>query len=1736
MAAKTWDNPYGYDPGYYLDRYNQMDEESKAIARRANGFSDVAPGAASQPSGSPSLGGATGGDALTRARAAIDSGEGVPLADWNLLSTSQQQELAALPGFRREGGQGTPTQPTGPTDQEIFDRIMADIQKNPTGFTGTNFMNYENPWAAQYGKGLNGLPKGAQDKINAYLGSQAFTDLVTGAGKAGTPAPSGPAPGTALGDGSTYLGSAPAATPAVPEYKLADTEKPFSSPTDPTRPVVAPDAPKPPVLGAPSKGPADILGSSAGAGIGWGQAGGTAPKTELPPVSAPTGEMPSLGSAAPRTPAKFEDPALTAAREAALKRLNEPSVWSPEKLQEQIDYYTKAYQQGMEKQGQAINAKMLGEGLWYSGARGEAQGLNLSQFNKDVAQNVVVPLTTEAMKQNEAAKQAAIDNAARIGTEGYQEWLSTQNLNQSQEAQALKQRLDMAAVTGQLNIPSVKASELGIDTTGWKNPDGTANTEKWNALVDQIRARGKDVLGRDLTVAEIQTLGAGGTLQDVYVPSLEQRRFGLEESTVTGTYKGGDTMAAKQAFGFDREITNPDGSKSTQHVYGSQEIQQALQASDQNFQKVMAAGFSYTDPTTGEVRRVLGTDERITTEWQRNELTRAGYDQVVTGADGKPILGKDGKPIMKHIEGTQEASTKLANRELELKQQGLSQEDAHFKAQQEWLKQQYSGFYKARKNPDGTPALDEKGQPIVDWVNGTAGIEEARNQLQRDLQANGIAADVAKDLADKDYQDKVRGGYKSIGEDGKEVWIRGTQSDAEYMLTLQQQFQTSEAAAARLWTEQQRTGYTKIEEYTKPDGTKGTREVRVKGTEDFASTQARLDRDLTLARDKNAEILTRAGWDKDKAERALDRAQALLMQKNEFGEARNRLAAEQGLVREGWAVEDARQAVQLAHDEEQARLTRELTKEGWTRQEAEQALNRSQELVVLQRTQNFQRELADQQWSETKLAAAAEAAERWKINQANLTSAEGIAGAERKLREDLTKLGIEAEKDITAVKNAWASNESQLARDHEAQQAERDRNFKRELADQGYTEAKQAAALLAKERATAAFEGREHDKTMANYQAELQKQLQQAGFTHDEVIRAINSAEALDRQEAELAYNKSRDDLQDKLTRDGWDKEDARHLADRLSREALTRDEFTVRERMQQSDIDSRESMQGNEIRSREKIEADRIAAEQNAEWGYYRTVENPDGTSKTEWVPGRQAHQTSLQQMQVDLTKAGWAAQDARDQAQYIRSIATDNSNFLASQFIDNATYRYMNGTPPMLRADAAKKAAEDWKAVSTSFGDGTTLQERLEKMQLEVTKRGQDISSDNANDAMLAQAVSGLTAPLGKKLLDYLFPASGQMPAVTPEALGGMGISMKKDVDNVMAWFRAKGNGGEGLAEAGLGAAPAVSSGVGGAAGAAPATGIKALATNPATLPVIAAAAGIYVGVKALRNTQKEQATFDQWWENDTAPSDRAAIRGYLESEGVPWSDRGNVYEAMKDLAAKKAAGEDISKAGDGGSTQAAKVTRRARDMVYVMEDLNAKNVVRAANAITKLADAGLMSQDTVNIDTMTRSQRAEAEKAWEYLPADAKTASSASDTAGVITDLRNYGAATGARNTKSMVDDIVALRTATEGKTADDLTLGQERTLRELWVLRGGDPRVPIEVQFSRLSVPPSVDVTGKLPAGTGLGGAAPPEVAKTSDPRNRGLNGEWGVDAVTTYSKQWTDQNVKPYLKVDIRTNR
>ena len=647
-------------------------------------------------------------------------------------------------------------------------------------------------------------------------------------------------------------------------------------------------------------------------------------------------------------------------------------------------------------------------------AKAQASAQAIDWANLDVSRQ---KLALDKLQKQIDTDNAAMDRAIAQGT-ATGEFVDPVT-KQSYETLAAKiQRqnyeINRAQTYGYGTGGTVSASDLGVEVSGAYTASGNVVVARYTEVAEQVAAKlleqgitptddmvrriiqGQTVnlpkevtlAGRALNMQEesqnmdlaINRANATGDFIDPVTgqssKTLESKKLQLQQAQVTGLYEGEPTLQAqaqtwdqehqdRAVFGFDRQVTNPDGTKSTQHVYGTNELQLAVQKNDNEFKKSLEAGFWYVDPSTGENRFVQGTDARLETAYQRQENTRNGYDQIVYETDSRgkpktdvngnkiPMKDSQGNLVTKHIEGTQTMADRLQTRSLDLQELGMEKDDAYRQSTLEWSKQQYEGYYRIQTvdlkglgldgsagkdagfiKTDGTvdfdlffgwaddpinseavrrlqavlgtnfkalgasaanqgntgalnalseavsrlfkgqnvALLDSNGQPLSQHVAGTADLETQKIEMQETLQANGIEATAAAAAAERDYQDKLREGYWGPVDPktGSPAWIRGTQDDQEYLMTLQNQFQTDAAGAQRIWDEQQRLGYDKTVSYTYWDAAAQrevtrSRVIHVGGTQEFAAAQTADAQEFARTMQTQADGLVREGWGQDAA-------------------------------------------------------------------------------------------------------------------------------------------------------------------------------------------------------------------------------------------------------------------------------------------------------------------------------------------------------------------------------------------------------------------------------------------------------------------------------------------------------------------------------------------------------------------------------------------------------------------------------------------------------------------------------------------------------------------------------------------------------------------------------------------------------------------------------------------------------------------------------------------------------
>lgn len=122
---------------------------------------------------------ARGQAAMGRARDALSRNEGVPLADWNEMTAAQQQEIATVPGFRREGGR-TPSAAPSPSSAPSPPAYTPTLGKS--GDVGSLLgLGGGEPWQdeVQMRSKISALLK-QMHNVNAEPGSDLVTRLLRG--------------------------------------------------------------------------------------------------------------------------------------------------------------------------------------------------------------------------------------------------------------------------------------------------------------------------------------------------------------------------------------------------------------------------------------------------------------------------------------------------------------------------------------------------------------------------------------------------------------------------------------------------------------------------------------------------------------------------------------------------------------------------------------------------------------------------------------------------------------------------------------------------------------------------------------------------------------------------------------------------------------------------------------------------------------------------------------------------------------------------------------------------------------------------------------------------------------------------------------------------------------------------------------------------------------------------------------------------------------------------------------------------------------------------------------------------------------------------------------------------------------------------------------------------------------------------------------------------------------------
>lgn len=723
-------------------------------------------------------------------------------------------------------------------------------------------------------------------------------------------------------------------------------------------------------------------------------------------------------------------PSLYDAGIAAQDQLKKPAgIWDDEKFAKITAHLREPAVDAAQQSLDSLKQQQRATGMTVADSTRGAKAIyqQESKNQRQIADNIDVPLILEQLRQRDTAERASIQQAADIGVQQSQTALAAASITgtyggnetMAKEKQASDLRLAEAAATGYLTLEDVSANSLGIDLQAYASIDkrkaaiAAAAPYLSQAQVSEI-AYGNSTRGQVITLSKDQQtylqnyqdkqqdidtrLAEAGLLGDYTdangvehkgvtldakqlelkktndevtraiqeasqtgefivkdeespyygqsVATLQSWQIQMAEAAMTGKYtgrygldEGSETLAAKMQmwdqtsrdkaiFGYDQTTTDENGNLVTLkgedgkpiHVYGSNELQMVLQNDTQEFSKLMNQGYSYVDED-GATRRVLGVDERAQADFDRTEAARTGYDEGIPDPNKPGEFQKDssGNIIMRHVEGTQESSVRLAEREADLREKGLDAETAHQTAILEQNTRQYEGYSKIRTftakdmgfeggaaalqkslveagvmNTDGglttgaydkffvwadAPAngevynrikaflggnapsmdqlsdilsggavamVDEDGNPRVDFINGTVGLQTERLEMEKTLQKNGFTQATAERTAAQAYNEKVTAGYWTTVRDGtgqpRQRYVRGTQTQDEYMTTLQNTLGITADKARFKLQEQARVGYEQVYEYPPDSG--NFQQVHVKGTQEYASSENDLERQL----------------------------------------------------------------------------------------------------------------------------------------------------------------------------------------------------------------------------------------------------------------------------------------------------------------------------------------------------------------------------------------------------------------------------------------------------------------------------------------------------------------------------------------------------------------------------------------------------------------------------------------------------------------------------------------------------------------------------------------------------------------------------------------------------------------------------------------------------------------------------------------------------------------------------
>jgi len=452
------------------------------------------------------------------------------------------------------------------------------------------------------------------------------------------------------------------------------------------------------------------------------------------------------------------------------------------------------------------------------------------------------------MSMSEMIDMLRRNNAGEEGAQGDEERRRQLGLERYNRAEDIPESMQLA-------------EQASIDEL--KNPDNSdVEKQMKRAFEDNIREIERQAIAQGLTWSGARQDALGRTVEDITTAATARTRADRDRAIQTGMSVGQQVFATKQA---QRDFALREAQ--TTGYYGDQPVMQMLmQANEFDQAKMMQAGYTYKDPQTGEETRVLGIDQRADRDFLREEDIRNGYSQVQTWTDenGERHVVKNphnGEPLLRKVMGTQELQEWTQRESARLQEKGIDADTANTQAALQWQKDQRAGFYAMVDTPAG---------PRQQWITGSVGLEREKMDLQKEMQDLGFDQQTSERMAQQAYDDKIREGYTTY-QNGKQVTVRGTQAQDEYIRTLMNNFQMTEREATQQYQEEVRTGYWKEKEVgTNPsNGQPIMRRVHVEGTQDFATTEA-----------QRQETLVRDGWNADLAR---DQAQFETAEKQRVG-------------------------------------------------------------------------------------------------------------------------------------------------------------------------------------------------------------------------------------------------------------------------------------------------------------------------------------------------------------------------------------------------------------------------------------------------------------------------------------------------------------------------------------------------------------------------------------------------------------------------------------------------------------------------------------------------------------------------------------------------------------------------------------------------------------------------------------------------------------------------------------